>query len=61
MAGMTVSAYNGMMSLQEGLLAAYCAETQLSPTEVIFKMIKIPGKYGMGWGTFIVPNKNLGI
>ena len=61
MTGMTVSVYNGMMSLQEGLLAAYCAETHLSPTEVIFKMKRTSGKYGEGWLIFLVKNLQLGI
>lgn len=61
MTGLTVSVYNGMMQLQEGLLAAYCAETHLSPTEVLFKMKRTPGKHGEGWLIFCVKNTALGI
>lgn len=61
MEGMTVSAYNVMMQLQETLLASYCVENQISPTEVIFQTVTIPGKHGPGWGTYCLPNKSLGI
>jgi len=61
MENMTISVYNGMMQLQEGLLAAYCAETHLSPTEVLFKMKRTPGKHGEGWLIFCVKNTALGI
>ena len=61
MTGMTVSVYNGLMHLQEGLLAAYCAETRLSPTEVVFHMKRTPGKHGEGWLVFCRKNLQLGI
>jgi len=61
MTGMTISVYDGMMQLQEFLIAAYCAEKKVSPSETRSLTVRIPGEFGEGWGTYVTNNPGLGI